>query len=129
VLISILLDRYVYQGVVVLTSPLTNIRLAHFIQWGWLVITNGVLVLFLYLLFRVFPKKRSHPLFNGTLNLFLTLFVTRLVFAVFLLGEDIYRLLLAAIHLLTDSRPLVASRSIWVSSVAAIMSIVPFVAF
>lgn len=127
ILVSLLLDWYVFQGIKTLTSGMQSGRETIYTAW-WLA-SGGILFLFLYLLSRVFPTRQFTLLFNIAFNAFLTLFVTRLVFIIPLLGEDIYRLLSAGWNLLSQGQPLLPSRQVWVSQASLVVAAVPFFSF
>ncbi len=128
----LLIDYYVFLGVRTLTTGLENRtrKIVHWIYWG----INGSLFLwlgaiFLFIRFDVGIPK-SFSTFLGVWALF---FVPKLLFAVFLLGEDIYRLLrsLFAIGhnaiIKNDPMPLSTSRRKFISTLAAATAAVPFI--
>lgn len=124
--LSLLLDYYVFGGVKALTAGLlssSSIRVAY-----WTV-SVFILISFIYLLSRVFPARKFTVLFNISFNSFITVFVTKLVFAALLLGEDVYRLLIAGITTFTNNEADWSGRSTLLSQLALSISAVPFFSF
>lgn len=122
VALAILLDVYVFQGIKVLTSSPLLHRL-------WWIVVVGILISFLILLSLAFPKRKFTPLFNVSVNAFLTLLVTELVFIAVLLGEDVYRVAVAGFHLIQNNQAQLPLRSVWVSTFALFVAAVPFCSF
>lgn len=130
--ILLLIDWYVFTGVRTLTSSLeTRTRkIVHWIYWGisislflWLGIIS------LLVRFEGFDP-RSFSFFFGFWAL---LFVPKLLFGFFLLGEDIYRLLRSLFALghnaiiKNDPMPLSTSRRKFISVIAAATAAIPFI--
>ncbi|MFD2163387.1 metallophosphoesterase [Paradesertivirga mongoliensis] len=90
VLISLLLDFYVFQGLKALCHPYSGeFRLVIFYLF-WFG-SLAVLAAFVTNFYRAIPTGKFTLLFNAVFNVFSALFVSKLAFALVLLGEDVYR--------------------------------------
>ena len=125
-LISFLLDLYVYQGIKKLAERLDYAFLATNFYW---LISLTVLFSFVYLLSKVVKTREFSRLFKISFNVFITLFVTKLVFMAALLGEDVYRLASAIFYGIFNTDFILPERSLWISRTALILSSIPFFAF
>lgn len=119
--ISFLLDWYAFQGVSVLASSLSNDSRAAVYFTFWLV-NIGVLCSFIFNFYKVIPTGKFTLSFNAIFNAFLTLFVTKIVFVMILLAEDIFRMFLSII----SSYP---SRSLIFSRIGLLLAAIPFFSF
>ncbi len=124
--ISLLLDLYVYKGVIILSqsSEYTNLITSFY----WLI---SILVLsgFIFLLSKVIASRKFTAVFNITFNSYLTLFVSKLVFALVLFAQDIYRFFAGLMHVFSSETFVTPERIIWVSYLALFLSLIPFFAF
>lgn len=131
--ILLLIDWYVFTGLRPLTAGLETRtrRIIHWVYWG---LNIGLFAWFI-LAFFVFGDSgkqgmpRSAMTFMGVWVLF---FVPKLVFAVFLLGEDVYRLLRGGYALINnavsdDQMALGESRRKFIGIIAAGVAAIPFV--
>jgi len=125
-LLSLLLDYYVFGGVKILTQGDTGGAVVRTLYW---LISVAILSSFLYMLSRVFPARKFSVIFNISFNSFLTVFVSKLVFATLLFGEDLYRLLIAGLNLIFDTSGERPDRSVLLSQIAFTVSAVPFFSF
>lgn len=124
VLLSLGVDLYAYQGVRVLAA-LTGVAAGISIAY-WLV-SAGVLISFLVGFGVFFRKKRHMNLLSAIFNLFLTLFVTKLTFILFLFGEDLIRLALAGVSLI-GGQGIFPARTPVASTVGGAAALLPFFA-
>ncbi|NOT36674.1 MAG: metallophosphoesterase [Saprospiraceae bacterium] len=127
------LDYYVYQGVRVLFSSYSPMyfKLSSTIYW---IVCLSLPLLFFYYMFqgRQTHQLTSFGVFLG--NLWLVFLITKIVFFLFLFGEDIYRLLYGSINNITnnnistaeDNIQFLPSRRKFVSQVALGVAAVPF---
>lgn len=120
-IVSALLDFYVFQGVKTFTSVLNSGSQQFIHSFYWLA-SFAVVVNFIINFYRAFPAGGFTRMFNIAFNVFLTLFVTKLIFVLVLFAEDIYRLLAAVFYAYPP-------RQFWVSSLALALSAIPFFAF
>ncbi|HEU4717318.1 MAG TPA: metallophosphoesterase [Bacteroidia bacterium] len=131
VVFLLLIDFYVFSGVKAITSGYSS-RTKKIVQWTFWSINAGLyLWMFALVLFTSFSKgfPRSFMMFVGAWVLF---FIPKLVFSLFLLGEDVYRLLRGFYSLghnvLTKNDPMEfgSSRRKFISTVAAATAAIPF---
>lgn len=127
VIFSVLLDYYVFGGVQALAGILSGRRPVGYILY-WL-LSGAILFAFIYMLSRVFPARKFSLIFNISFNTFLTVFVSKLVFAAMLFGEDIYRLVVTAIDLFRPGTTQMPHRSALFSQIALVTSAIPFFSF
>jgi len=125
-LVSLLLDYYVFGGVVTLAAASASSSAIQFSYW---IASIAILFSFLYMLSRVFPARKFSLIFNVSFNSYLTVFVSKLVFAVLLLGEDIYRLLFTAVNLVFGESGGMPGRSLLLSQIAMFAAAIPFFSF
>jgi uncharacterized protein len=126
IVFSLLLDYYVFGGVKTLGKELTTRTLIHWIYW---LLSGAILFAFIYMLSRVFPARKFSLIFNISFNSFLTVLVSKLTFAILLLGEDIFRLLMSGIHLISNGPAGIPARSFLFSQIALMTSAIPFISF
>jgi uncharacterized protein len=131
----LLIDIYVFTGVRASTSALEP-RTRRIIHWAyWIINTALVATMASFFLFMSSSGGKGFPRsFMTFFGVFILFFVPKLVFALFLLGEDVYRLLrsvVAGIRNMTASGPgdkmeLFESRRRFISTVAVAAAAVPF---
>lgn len=128
--VLLLIDAYVFRGVKTITTsmPADRARWIHWIYWG---INISFIALMLYVT-ATFSRAEgfSKPFFVMTALLVLLL-VPKLVFALFLLVEDIYRLFRAGVVMVysftSESTPeYFEGRRAFISQVGALAAAVPF---
>lgn len=122
-IISTLIDLYVFQGVKTLTQNLRQ-ELRTIIHWAYWLLSSGLVLCFIYMFYRLIPAKSFMLFFNTVFNAFITLFVTKLAFILVLLSGDIYRLIFALFHQMQFPE-----RSLLLSRVGLIISAIPFFSF
>ena len=120
------LDYYVFTGLKPLTKDEAASPAIHLIYW---LLSGIVLALFVYMLSRVFPSRKFSRIFNISFNSFLTVFVSKLTFAVLLLAEDLYRLLSGLLKMLGSNFQDLPERSAIFSEIAILIALIPFVSF
>jgi hypothetical protein len=81
------------------------------------------------MLSKIFPARKFSLIFNITFNTFLTVFVSKLVFAGMLFGEDIFRWMIAAIIRIGSGAFEMHERSTLFSQISLIVSGIPFFSF
>jgi predicted MPP superfamily phosphohydrolase len=127
----LLIDWYVFQGVRTLTSGLESRtrKIVHWIYWG----INISLFLWLGGIFLFVHSDGSIPRsFSTFFGVWALFFIPKLLFAIFLLGEDIYRLLRGLFsvghNVVTDKNHMNfgSSRRKFISTLALATAAVPF---
>src|SRR6478736_9002270 len=102
-LISLILDLYVYQGFKKITADWKSERARKIARWGFWIFFAGFSLLFMYVVYLRFSTDKSNVFMQWVMNLFITFFVTKLVFILVLVSEDIVRLLIGISRLFTIS--------------------------
>jgi uncharacterized protein len=128
--VLLLLDYYVFQGIQTLASggEKTMIQYSYWLISGGLIISVFTILVNFHFLKKTFFAKI-------TFNFFLALLVSKMAFAIVLLGEDIYRtsrtLWLMAFNTLLQKNidPALIHRNQFISCLAFLFSSVPFLAF
>ena len=118
-----LVDLYVFQGVKVLTNNSSD-PLKEGIQTGYWILSLGLIISFFVGFYKSIAAGRITLLFNTIFNAFLTLFVTKLVFILFLFTEDLIRLMVSIFN-----EGQFQDRAMLMSQVALFISGIPFFAF
>ncbi|WP_114779029.1 metallophosphoesterase [Botryobacter ruber] len=136
VIITLILDWYVYQGIKRLTAGLESRQLRLAIRWGYWVLFTGLIVGFGASIYVRFSTDRATPVVQWFINAFLTFLITKLVFVLVLLAEDISRMFVAAFRFFRHAgkddpkpKPLLPGRRKVVSQLALALAAVPFSAF
>jgi uncharacterized protein len=127
-----LVDLYVFSGVKAMTSGLEP-RTRKIINWTYWIISVGLMVAIAsFSIFATFNKGFPRS-FMTLLGIFVLFFLPKLIFSVFLIGEDAYRIfrgIFAAGHNLVmrdaDKMALFESRRRFISTIAAGAAAIPF---
>ena len=122
-----LLDYYVFSGLRIATANLPESR--EIIHAGYWAISAAILFFFMYMLSRIFSSRKFNFIFNISFNSFITVFVSKLVFAFLLLSQDVFRLFLGAINIISTENGGIPSRSALFIQMALVVSAVPFLSF
>lgn len=94
VVIALVIDLYTFQGVKALELGAYPASVIERLFW---MISPTVLFIFIISFYKAIPTGKLTPLFNTTFNIFLTLFVTKLVFVLVIFLGDFFRLVAFAI--------------------------------
>jgi len=89
--ISLLLDWYVFLGLKTLTNEWTSSRSRNFVIYGYLIISLGVIALFVLGVGSFSTAKGMTPVHEWILSIFLTLFITKVFFVLILFLGDLGR--------------------------------------
>ena len=122
-----LLDYYVFSGLRVVTANLPESR--EIIHAGYWAISAAILSFFIYMLSRIFASRKFNLIFNISFNSFITVFVSKLVFAFLLLSQDVFRLFLGAIITISTENGGIPNRSALFIQIALVASAIPFLSF
>src|SRR5471030_1856426 len=82
--LSLLLDWYVFAGLKTFTADWSSLRMRQLVNWGYLVISVGITVLFLVGFGSFSTAKGMTPFHEWVLSLFITFFVTKIFFVLVL---------------------------------------------
>jgi len=132
--ISLLFDWYVFSGLKAWTNDWQSQRAKQVVLYGFLIISIGVTVVFL-LGFGSFSTARGMtPFHEWMLSLFLTFFITKLVFVLVLFLGDIGRLFVGIANTITKTNDSVShthfpSRRKFVGELAILLAAFPFFGF
>ncbi|QEM11144.1 metallophosphoesterase [Mucilaginibacter rubeus] len=132
--ISLLFDWYVHSGLKTLTADWQSNLWRSIVLWGYLIISIGVTVLFL-LGFGAFSTANGmRPFHEWMLSLFLTFFITKLVFIIILSLGDLGRFFVGIFNKITGSgsvsgQSAFPGRRKFISEIAVLVAAVPFTSF
>lgn len=132
--IDLLLDWYTFLGVRTLTEHWASAVLRQAVNWGWLVIMIGVTGVLVAGFDSFRHPSGMMPFHEWVLSLFLTLFITKLFFAIVLFVGDAGRLIYALLRrVLAPARPagepFIPARRKFISELGILVASVPFWAF
>ncbi|WP_198952485.1 metallophosphoesterase [Mucilaginibacter sp. MD40] len=127
------MDWYVFNGLRTLTADWQSrvARLA--LPWGFLIISVGVTVVFLLGINSLNSARGMTPFHEWMLSLFLTFFVTKLVFCIVLSLGDLGRFIYGISHNISSERkpgePYFPARRKFISEIAVLLAAIPFASF
>lgn len=132
--ISFLFDWYVFRGLRTLTNNWPSAVARGMVCWGFLLVSVGVTVVFLVGFGAFTGPKGMLPFHEWMLSLFLTFFVTKLVFALVLFLGDIGRGITGIINAINKhkdalSNGYIPSRRLFISELAVLLAAFPFFGF
>jgi predicted MPP superfamily phosphohydrolase len=131
--ISLLMDWYVYHGLRTLTFDWNNKRGQLAVLWGYLVVSVGVTVVFMAGFGSFSTAQGMRPFHEYMLSLFLSFFVTKLVFIIVLFLGDIGRFFVGLVnHIGTNKNTgerYFPSRRKFISELAVLIAAIPLSSF
>jgi hypothetical protein len=128
-LIFLLLDWYVFQGVKTLSADWRPL-LYHGARWGYWAASLALPAAIVYLLFQLGARPDLRPLLMTLSSIYMTLLITKIVFALPLLGEDVARLGAGLFNRFNgDAAPFLPERRKFVSQMAIGVAAIPFTSF
>jgi len=132
-IITLLMDWYVYHGLKTLTLDWQSKRNQNIVLWGYLVVSVGVTALFLGGLGALTTAKGMLPFHEYMLSLFITFFVTKLIFILVMFLGDIGRFFVGIFNHLgkhpQTGKPYFPSRRKFISELAILIAAIPFTSF
>ena len=130
-LIFLLLDWYVFQGVKTLSADWQSTPwLYHGARWGYWTASLALPAAIIYLLFQLGARPDLRPLLMTVSSIYMTLLITKIVFALPLLGEDVARLSAGLFNRCNgDPAPFLPERRKFVSQMAIGVAAIPFTSF
>ncbi len=130
-LIFLLLDWYVFQGVKTLSADWQSTPwLYHGARWGYWTASLALPAAIIYLLFQLGARPDLRPLLMTVSSIYMTLLITKIVFALPLLGEDVARLSAGLFNRFNgDPAPFLPERRKFVSQMAIGVAAIPFTSF
>ena len=132
--LSLLLDWYVFSGLRTLTNGWQSQRARQVVLYGYLLISIGVTILFIGGFGAFSTAKGMMPFHEWMLSLFLTFFVTKIVFVIVLSLGDFGRFLFGIGSNITKSgaevsQPYFPGRRKFISELAVLLAAFPFFGF
>jgi len=133
--VDLLLDWYTFLGVRTLTATWTSAIWRNIVNWGWLVAVVGITVVLVTGFGNFRHPSGMLPFREWVLSLFLTLFITKLFFAIILLLGDLGRLIYGLTNRLfradgaTGGEPLIPARRKFISELGVLVAAIPFGSF
>jgi predicted MPP superfamily phosphohydrolase len=132
--ISLLLDWYVFTGLKTFTADWSSARLRQLVNWGYLVISVGVTLLFILGFGSFSTAKGMTPFHEWVLSLFLTFFFTKIFFVLILFLGDIGRFFYGIVNNIAKPKDKVIesyfpARRKFISEVAILAAAIPFTSF
>ncbi len=132
--ISLLLDWYVYNGLKTFTADWQSPRARAILLYGYLLISIGVTVLFIGGLGSFSTARGMTPFHEWMLSLFITIFVTKIVFVIVLSLGDFGRFIAGiATNIgksgIAVSHPYFPDRRKFISELAILIAAFPFTGF
>ncbi|MES2807993.1 MAG: metallophosphoesterase [Bacteroidota bacterium] len=132
--ISLLLDWYVFKGLRTFTNDWQSRRGAAILPWGFLIISVGLTLAFLFAVIFISSANGMTGFHAWTFGLFLTFFVTKLVFAIVLLLGDIGRSGVGIANAINKHKDSVSNqyfpaRRKFISELAILLASFPFLGF
>ncbi|MBL4675759.1 MAG: metallophosphoesterase [Mucilaginibacter sp.] len=127
--ITFLMDWYVFNGLRTLTLDWQSrfARLA--LPWGFLITSVGITIIFLVGLNSFNTSKGMTPFHEWMLSLFLTFFVTKLVFCIVLSLGDLGRFIAGLVGEHKPGDPYFPQRRKFISEIAVLLAALPFTSF
>ncbi|MES2266254.1 MAG: metallophosphoesterase [Bacteroidota bacterium] len=131
--ITLLMDWYVFNGLRTLTADWQSRPARLIFTWGFLLISIAVTIVFLIGLNSLSSARGMTPFHEWMLSLFLTFFVTKLVFVIVLSLGDLGRFITGIIHAVTkDGKTgefIFPSRRKFITEIAILLAAIPFTSF
>ncbi|QEM04639.1 metallophosphoesterase [Mucilaginibacter rubeus] len=133
-LISLLFDWYIHSGLKTLTADWQSNLWRNVVLWGYLITSVGVTALFLIGFGAFSTASGMRPFHEWMLSLFLTFFITKLVFIIVLSLGDLGRFFVGVFNLISGSgrvagQPAFPGRRKFISEIAVLAAAVPFTSF
>jgi predicted MPP superfamily phosphohydrolase len=129
----LLLDWYAYQGIKTISEGWQSTPwIYHGMRWGYWAVCLALPAVIIYLLFQLSSRPDLRPLLMTVSSMYMTLLITKVVFIVPLLGEDIARLghgILSHFSSNGSDTPFVPERRKFISQMAIGVAAIPFTSF
>jgi predicted MPP superfamily phosphohydrolase len=132
--ISLLMDWYVFAGLKSLTGDWTSPRMRQLVNYGYLFISVGVTLVFILGFGSFSTAKGMTPFHEWVLSIFLTFFITKIVFILVLFLGDIGRFFYGIINNIAKPngkiiQPYFPARRKFITEAAILVAAVPFAGF
>ena len=132
--ISLLLDWYVFSGLKTFNADWISLRNRHLVNYGYLLVSVGVTVLFITGFGSFSTAKGMAPFHEWVFSIFLTFFVTKLFFIAVLFLGDVGRFVYGIINNIAKPSgaapaPFLPARRKFISEAAILVAAIPFSGF
>ncbi len=132
--ITLLFDWYVFSGLRTFTNNWQSTKARQIVLWGYLIISVGITILFVSGFGSFSHARGMTPYHEYMLSLFITFFITKLVFVIVLSLGDLGRFLYGignstANHNEKRTEPFFPSRRKFISELAILLAAFPFTGF
>jgi predicted MPP superfamily phosphohydrolase len=132
--VSLLFDWYVHAGLKTLTADWQSNLWRSIVLWGYLTVSIGVTALFIFGFGAFSTASGMRPFHEWMLSLFLTFFVTKLVFIIVLSLGDLARFFVGIFNMISRSgsatnQSAFPGRRKFISEIAELVAAVPFTSF
>jgi predicted MPP superfamily phosphohydrolase len=132
--ITLLFDWYVFSGLKTFTNDWQSAKTRQIVLWGYLVISVGVTILFISGFGSFSHARGMTPYHEYMLSLFITFFITKLVFVIVLSLGDLGRFIYGIGNSITKhndkgTEPFFPSRRKFISELAILLAAFPFTGF
>lgn len=130
IVISLLLDWYVFSGLKTITNTWQNNSLRLFVNWGYFVFSFGIIALFLFAMSGFKPSKGISTFQSWILSIFLGLLITKIVIIIILFLGDVGQFIYNLINKIRPnnesiSNPNINSRRRFISEIAFMVAAIP----
>jgi uncharacterized protein len=132
--ILVLLDLYVFRGVKTITSGLASMRAKQWVHWLYWAVSLSFILFIVYATLTFSRATGPTGIMPVLMGMLILLLIPKLVFAIVLLAEDIYRLFRAGtigvMHIFgnDDTGPYFVGRRKFISQIGAGLAAIPFAA-
>jgi uncharacterized protein len=132
--ISLLLDWYVFNGFRTFTLDWQSVRLRQLVNWGYLVVSVGVTVVFIFGFGSFTTARGMTPFHEWVLSLFLAFLVTKIIFVLVLFLGDIGRFFYGLAENIFKPKgkviePFFPARRKFISEIAILTAAIPLTGF
>ena len=132
--ISLLMDWYVFNGLRTLTNDWQSLRARQLVNYGYLVISVGVILVFILGFGSFTTAKGMTPVHEWVLSIFLTFFFTKLVFIIIIFLGDTGRFFYGIVNNVVKPKnqaisPYFPARRKFITELAILIAAFPFAGF
>jgi predicted MPP superfamily phosphohydrolase len=131
--VSLLMDWYVFNGLRTLTSDWQSRPARIIVVWGFVLVSVGITLLFLFAFWKISTARGLTSLHSWMLSLFLTFFITKVIFVIVLSLGDLGRFVYSIAHNSTAGRKAgeayFPERRKFIAELAVLLAAIPFASF
>ncbi len=132
--ISLFMDWYVFSGLKTLTNDWPSIRMRHLVNYGYLFISVGIIAVFVMGFGSFTTARGMTPFHEWVLSIFLTFFITKLVFILIIFLGDTGRFFYGIVNNIIKPQgriisPFFPERRKFIAEAAVLIAAIPFTSF